>query len=141
MTTSNWALFEVQTEELLGPQGLERKLLDEIVRQLREKGVECGRIRPGFECLFTHCKMNRSVVVLGILAAKRVSDSSVQCSIHCFNHIPLWKRLFKCPSPEAFCSGHTLEYMCKEVGRMVSSDPRIGRVEWLTREEWSQKAK
>jgi hypothetical protein len=141
MCMRNCVLFEIQTNEPLGPQGLERRLMQEIVQKLQKRGVKCTRIKGGFECLFSHCMIGRSVVTLGILAAKRISSSSVQCSIHCVNRIPLWKRLFRHASARALCSGEALNHICGELTSILDSDPQVKSVEWLTREEWMQKRK
>lgn len=139
MCTKNSALFEMQTEEALGPYGMELTFLKEIKRKLSERGVRCGKIKAGYEHLYTRCLINRTVVTLGVLAATKMPNSSVQCSIHCLNHIPLWKRLFKRISPEAFCSGSSVQYICEEIGKILSSDPRINHVEWMTYKECGEK--
>jgi hypothetical protein len=139
MYTNNCALFEMQTKEALGPDGMELDLLQEIILQLSERGVRFSKIKIGHESLYTRCKIDRTVVTLGVLAATRKPNSSVQCSIHCANHIPFWKRLFKHMSPEAFCSGSAVQYICEEVGKILSSDQRITHIEWLTHNECFRK--
>ena len=135
MAMKSFASFEVRTDEPLGREGMEGALLRWIVQQLDSVGITCGRIRSGSFCVFTRCRVGQSAVNLGIMAATRLSEHYVRCAVHCVSHVPLWKRLLVGTSPESSGRGESLDRICAEVDGILASDPDIGRVKWMTREE------
>lgn len=135
MIAESFASFEIRVDESVAQAGMEHTLLRRMMQQLNSVGIACGRIRCGSFCVFTRCQVGGSTINLGVMAATRLSEHSAHCAVHCINHVPLWRRLLRRTSPESSRCGESLSGVRAEVHRVLTSDPNIDRVEWMTREE------
>jgi hypothetical protein len=138
MLLKNWALFKIRSGELHNKEHVENILLQDIFEELNKRGIECSEIKIGHFCRYTICKMRDCEVSVSIFSVTREPDSSFSSSISCRNHlrIPLWERFFTRVPQQVFDSGEALQHICEHVKEILSSDPRIDQVRWLTKEDY-----
>jgi hypothetical protein len=135
MNLKQLAAFEITTDGPLDSPAIERTLLNDIVQKLNGQGIECGRIKPGAFCVLSRCQVGDSLTAVGVLAIIRLSEHSARCGVACDYYVPWWRRLFWSSSVSLY-SEEALRCLCAEVDRILASDPRVGRVKWMTREEF-----
>lgn len=138
MLLKNWALIKIRSGELHNKEHVENILLQDIFEELNKRDIECSEIKIGHFCKYTICKVRDREVSVAIFSATREPDSSFRSSISCRNHlrIPWWERLFTRVPQRVRDSGEALQHVCEHVKEILSSDPRIDQVRWLTREEY-----
>ena len=131
-----YAMLQIKSDESLGPRGLERTLLTNIVRELARKGIPSNAIKGANICLFTHCKIDHSRIVLGVMAGTRASPSTVKCSIHLGIYKPLWRKVFARVFHGGQCDEEILATASRLVTEILTADPRIQDIVWGTKEDF-----
>ena len=134
----NHAFIEVRDKKLLDESHPEKSLIMDIVKELKKLGIECSEIKTPAFCVTTICKIGDSEIVITLFQIeKNESRLSGYSSIICVNAVtfPWWRRLLTRIPEELYDSGESLQYVCDQIGKILSSDNRIGKVSWMTREE------
>ena len=129
----NYVLFEIETESL-APETIQRSLLLDIVGRLRDSGVRCSKIRGGFP--FVCCRIQRSVVSVGVMASTRTLSPYARCSVQCGSYLPLWRRLLNRIYANSARSEESVHLISDRVDKILAADSRIRNICWVSREDW-----
>lgn len=129
----NYVLFEIETESL-SSFTIERSVMVDVSQKLRDSGTRCSKIKGVLP--FVCCRLQRSVVAVGVMASARTLSPYARCSIQCGPYLPLWRRLLRRIYANTARSEESVRVASDKVDKILAADSRIRNVRWVSREDW-----
>ncbi|HML73757.1 MAG TPA: hypothetical protein PKB02_04605 [Anaerohalosphaeraceae bacterium] len=111
------------------------EVLQRIILHLKNKGVECGKIKRGTFMVYCKCSPN-----VGIGVAEDIYfdyKEAAMISVACSNYTSFWQHIFKRPKDEEIYSGDALQKFVNLVDEAIRSDDYfIIHHDWMHRSEY-----